>query len=324
MAAPWNEYRDRIEGALQALLDEREQQDPLYQPIQHMLSIGGKRLRPIALLLACDMYGGDEERAICAGTGIELFHNFTLMHDDLMDEAPLRRGKPTVHERFGENMAVLAGDAMFVKAYQEMAKVDPEALQAVLEDFNRVALEVCEGQRLDMDFEEREEVGIDEYLRMVVSKTGALLGGALAIGARIGGASEEEVKGMEETGRNAGVAFQLQDDLLDVFGDEGKFGKQKGGDILAGKKTFLLIRAQKKSNPEQRKRLRKALNDADDEERVRKVTHLYQELGIEEETRSRSQAYFEEALKGLERTQVEDVRKDPLHSLIEGLKVREA
>ena len=209
-------YRQRIEEGLKGILDERERGDRLYEPIQHMLSIGGKRFRPSALLMACEMYGGALDDGLPAALGIELFHNFTLMHDDLMDEAPLRRGKSTVHSLYGSDMAVLSGDAMFVKAYQEMVKANGAALQAVLEDFNRVSLEVCEGQRMDMDFEERTDVGVDEYIQMIASKTGALLGGALAIGARIGGATPEEVQGMELLGRHAGVAFQIQDDLLDV------------------------------------------------------------------------------------------------------------
>lgn len=317
-------YRRQIETGLRDILDEREREDPLYHPIEQMLSMGGKRLRPTCLLMACEMFGGELEEGLRAALGIEVFHNFTLMHDDLMDEAPLRRGKATVHQSYGSDMAILSGDAMFVKAYAEMSKVEDRLLRSTLSDFNRVALEVCEGQRMDMDFEERWDVGVDDYLRMIVSKTGALLGGALAIGARIGGGSIEEVQGMELLGRNAGVAFQIQDDLLDVYGDEGKVGKRKGGDIVAGKKTYLLIRAFEKANVGQREKLGNALKDPDEERRVEDVIRLYDELGVQEEARERSQAYFAEAMNGLERSAVTDAQKASLRSLLAALRGREA
>lgn len=318
------EYRQRVELSLQNVLNEQEREDPLYHPIEHMLSIGGKRFRPISLLFACEMFGGSLEDALSAAVGIELFHNFTLMHDDLMDEAPMRRGKESVYKRYGRDMAVLSGDALFVKAYQEVRKVREAVLQKVLDDFDRVALEVCEGQRMDMDFEERKDVGVDEYLRMIAAKTGALLGGALSIGARIGTASDEEAKGMEKLGRNMGIAFQLQDDLLDAFGDEGKFGKQQGGDIIAEKKTYLLIRAREKSNPKDLEELDAALKEKDEKKKVARVMTLYQALGVEEETRKLSNTYFEEALRILEHLELDDDRKTPLRSLLEGLRVRES
>lgn len=324
MERPLSEYRKRIEDALQQVLSERERQKDLYQPIQHMLSMGGKRFRPASLLIACEMFGGDPEEGVHAGSGIELFHNFTLMHDDLMDEAPLRRGNPTVYSRYGRDTAVLSGDAMFVKAYQEMTKVGEKVLKPVLEDFDRVALEVCEGQKLDMDFEEREDVSVEEYLAMIVSKTGALLGGALSIGARIGGASEEEISKMEIMGRDIGVAFQLQDDLLDVFGDEGKFGKRRGGDIIAQKKTHLLIRAREKSDAEQLERLRKAFEDVDEEERIRKVMKLYDELEVGKEARELSDSYFQKAWETLGSFDVEEEHKAPFRELLRTLWVRES
>jgi geranylgeranyl diphosphate synthase type II len=317
-------YRQRVEAALEEVLDAREKGDPLYHPIQHMLEMGGKRFRPVALLMASELYGESMEDALPASVGIELFHNFTLMHDDLMDEAPLRRGKETVHQRYGANMAVLSGDAMFVKAYGEMRKVPASILQEVLGDFDRVALEVCEGQRMDMDFEDRRDVSVAEYLRMIASKTGALLGGAFSIGSRIGGASEEEARGMERLGRNTGVAFQLQDDFLDVFGDEGKFGKQQGGDIIAEKKTYLLIRAREKADSEQLERLDDALREKDEREKVRRVVELYRELGVEEESKELSRRYFDEALKTLERAGVDEERKDSVRGLLELLHEREA
>ncbi|MFB6257427.1 MAG: polyprenyl synthetase family protein, partial [Flavobacteriales bacterium] len=309
-------YREWIETALGQVLDAREGKDPLYSPIAHMLSMGGKRLRPVALMIAAEMFGGNADKALPGGVGVELFHNFTLMHDDLMDEAPLRRGKETVHNRYGRNMAILAGDAMLVKAYQEMGKLEPSKLPKILEDFDRVALEVCEGQRADMEFEERTDVEVDEYLRMIASKTGALLGGALAIGARIGGAGEKDLRRMELLGRNIGSGFQIQDDILDLYGDEGKFGKQKGGDIIGRKKTYLLIRAFEKADTTNRERLMNVFNGSDSEkERIRGVRQVYDELGIEADSRERCDAYFEEGRKALEQLSLEEERKSALKGL---------
>lgn len=316
-------YQERIAGSLERVLDEREQQDPLYAPVQHMLNMGGKRFRPSALLMACEAFGGSMDDALPAAVGVELFHNFTLMHDDLMDEAPLRRGKRTVHELYGDDMAVLAGDAMFVKAYQELGKLPPSLLSPVLQDFNRIALEVCEGQRQDMDFEERTDVSVNEYLEMIASKTGALLGGALRIGARIGGSGEKDLERMEEVGRRTGVAFQLQDDLMDVYADEGKFGKRKGGDILSEKKTYLLIRAYEKANAEQKRRLDEAFR-SDDERKLEEVVDLYDELDVPEESKQRSEAFFRDALKAIEGLEVDEDRKAPLKGLVASLRGRDS
>ncbi len=317
-------YRERIEEGLRKVLDERERHDPLYHPIEHMLGIGGKRMRPVAVMIACEAFEGDPSDALHPALGIELFHNFTLMHDDLMDEAPLRRGEPTVYHRSGRNMAVLSGDAMFVKAYQQMLHAEPSLITPLLEDFNRAALEVCEGQRTDMAFEERGDVGIEEYLRMIASKTAALLGAALKIGGRIAGAAGKDLERLELMGRDLGMAFQIQDDLLDVYGDEGKFGKRKGGDIVAGKKTYLLIRAFEKADEGQRECLKNALADTEAERKVEDVIRIYDELGVRVEARERSEAYFEEALAVIQELSVEEARKAPLRSLVEMLRVRES
>ncbi|RYE17915.1 MAG: polyprenyl synthetase family protein [Sphingobacteriales bacterium] len=215
----------------------------LYQPISYILSIGGKRLRPALVLMACDMFGGDVNAAVKPALAIEVFHNFTLMHDDIMDNAPLRRGKVTVHEKWNSNIAILSGDVMMVEANKLIMQVDDRILRTVMTIFNETAQGVCEGQQFDMNFEQDNQVSIDGYLGMIRLKTAVLLGGALKIGALIGGADAANAENLYQFGVNLGIAFQLQDDILDVYGDPEKFGKQVGGDIISNKKTFLLIKA---------------------------------------------------------------------------------
>src|SRR3569833_2778488 len=227
----------------------------LYEPITYILSMGGKRMRPALLLMACDLFGGDVEKALPPALAIEVFHNFTLMHDDIMDNAPLRRGKTTVHERWNQNAAILSGDVMLIEGYKLMMQVDNHILRDVLNIFNETAVGVCEGQQLDMEFETREVVGIDEYIEMIRLKTAVVLGGALKIGALIGGASADDAALLSAFGVQLGVAFQLQDDILDVYGNPEKFGKQVGGDIISNKKTYLLIKAKELANSQQKEEL---------------------------------------------------------------------
>src|ERR1700744_2149787 len=215
----------------------------LYEPISYILSIGGKRMRPALLLMACDLFGGDVDDALAPALAIEVFHNFTLMHDDIMDNAPLRRGRTTVHERWNKNVAILSGDVMLIEGYKLMMQVKDHLLRQILDIFNNTAVGGCAGQQVDMEFEERNDVQIDEYINMIRLKTAVVLGGALKIGALIGGADTEDAVLLQAFGEQLGVAFQLQDDILDVFGDPEKFGKQVGGDILSNKKTFLLLKA---------------------------------------------------------------------------------
>ena len=222
----------------------------LYDPIRYMLSLGGKRMRPVLTLMACDAFNGDVERAISPALGLEVFHNFTLLHDDIMDNAPLRRSKPTVHEKWNSNIAILAGDAMFVQSCQLVMDTPSSVVKEVMEVFTKTALEVCEGQQYDMDFESMNEVSIEEYIDMIRLKTAVLLGASLKIGALIGNADSEAASHLYDFGVNLGIAFQLQDDILDVYGDASFFGKQVGGDILANKKTYLLITALNKANGE--------------------------------------------------------------------------
>ncbi|MBC7851409.1 MAG: polyprenyl synthetase family protein, partial [Chitinophagaceae bacterium] len=215
----------------------------LYEPNRYFLGLGGKRVRPVICLMGNELFDTINEDAWKVANAIELFHNFTLIHDDIMDKAPLRRGKPTVHEKFGASTALLAGDVMMVAAYESLAKLDRLYIHQVLHLFNRTAREVCEGQQLDMDFEKMESVSLDQYLRMIELKTSVLLAASLRLGAILGGAGEGNQKHLYEFGRNLGIAFQIQDDYLDAFGDPAKFGKQVGGDIVANKKTFLLLHA---------------------------------------------------------------------------------
>jgi len=215
----------------------------LYEPINYIMSLGGKRLRPCLLLMACDMFGGDVEQALAPALAIEVFHNFTLMHDDIMDKAPLRRGKPTVHEKWNANTAILSGDVMMVESNKLIMQVKDNILRPVLDVFNDTAVGVCEGQQIDMNFETRQDVQIDEYINMIRLKTAVLVGGALKMGALVGGADDAEGTLLYNFGEQLGIAFQLQDDILDVYGDPKKFGKQVGGDIISNKKTYLLIKA---------------------------------------------------------------------------------
>src|SRR3569833_1427024 len=223
----------------------------LYEPIKYILALGGKRIRPALLLMSCDMFGGDILKAVPPALAIEVFHNFTLMHDDIMDNAPLRRGKVTVHEKWNKNVAILSGDVMLVKGYELMMNVDDRVLRPIMNIFNETAIGVCEGQQIDMEFETRSDVHIDEYINMIRLKTAVVLGGAVKIGALIGGSTPEDALLLQTFGEQLGVAFQLQDDILDVYGDPEKFGKQVGCDILSNKKTFLLLKALELADKEQ-------------------------------------------------------------------------
>jgi len=234
------DYIAIIDGELKKTVSLKEPKN-LYQPIKYSLELGGKRIRPALLLLANDLFGGKNKGAINAALAIEVFHNFTLLHDDIMDDAPLRRGKDTVYKKWGSNIAILAGDVMFVNAIQLLAKNDTSKLPEILDLFNTTAVEVCEGQQFDMNFETLQNVSIDDYLKMIELKTAVLLAASLKIGAILGNASQENANHIYEFGRNLGVAFQLMDDILDLYGDPEKFGKQVGGDIIANKKhTYYL------------------------------------------------------------------------------------
>lgn len=297
----------------------------LYEPISYILSIGGKRMRPALLLLACDLFGGDVNKAIEPALAIEVFHNFTLMHDDIMDKAPLRRGKATVHEKWNSNVAILSGDAMMVEANRMMMMVDDSILRRVLDVFNDTATGVCEGQQIDMSFEQRNDVSIDEYINMIRLKTAVLLGGTLKIGSIIGGAALTDADLIDSFGVNLGIAFQLQDDILDVYGDPEKFGKQVGGDIISNKKTFLLIRALELAKGSQAQTLNQWLNapEFDSIEKVKVITGIYNDLGIRQHAEEAMQTYADKAFAALDAINLPEDHKQYLRDFADGLLVRE-
>ncbi len=273
----------------------------LYEPLTYILSLGGKRIRPILSLLSYGMYEKDVDRIMSQAAAIEVFHNFTLMHDDIMDEAPLRRGKPTVHEKWNANIGILSGDVMLVRAYDLLLETPAEKIHRVIKDFNQTAAEVCEGQQFDMNFETLETVEEEDYLDMIRLKTAVLLGFALKLGAVLAGAPEEDIKRLYDFGVNIGVGFQLKDDLLDVFADKAKFGKQVGGDIISNKKTFLLIKAKELASGDTEKELNDwiAKKNFDKEEKVKAVTEIYNQLSIKELTEAKMNSYFEKAFEDL-------------------------
>lgn len=296
----------------------------LYEPVRYIMQLGGKRMRPALMLGATDMFGGDVRDAISPAIGVEVFHNFTLMHDDIMDEAPLRRGQETVHMRWNTNNAILSGDVMFVMGYQLMCKVKPGILPQVLEVFSQTATEVCEGQQLDMDFEERNDVSIDEYIEMIRLKTSVLLAGSLKIGGIIAGASDADLEHIYLFGQDIGLAFQLRDDLLDAFGDAEKFGKQVGGDILANKKTYLLLTALQRAEGADSDELQRLLSLNKPTEKVERTLALFNKLGVREATEQVMNHYFESAMCHLEAVQVSQERKSALTHFAELLLVRES
>ena len=291
----------------------------LYDPIEYVLGLGGKRLRPVLMLLAYNLYKEDVTRIFSQAAGIETYHNFTLLHDDLMDKADMRRNKPTVHKKWDENTAILSGDAMLILAYQFMMKKCPlECVERVMEVFGRTALEVCEGQQWDMDFEHGLDVTVDEYIGMIRLKTSVLLAAALKIGAVLGGASEKDAQLLYDFGIKMGLAFQLQDDFLDVYGDPAVFGKKIGGDILCNKKTFMLITALSLAEGEDKETLLNWLRATDyvAEEKIQSVTALYNKVGVPELCQARIDAYYKEGLELLDKVNVESSLKEELKKFV--------
>ena len=297
----------------------------LYEPIKYILSLGGKRMRPALLLMACDMFGGDINKAISSALAIEVFHNFTLMHDDIMDNAPLRRGNITVHEKWNKNVAILSGDVMLVEGYKLMMNVDEHLLRPIMNIFNETAVGVCEGQQLDMEFETRNDVAIEEYIEMIRLKTAVVLGSALKIGALIGGASAEDAALLQTFGEQLGIAFQLQDDILDVYGNPEKFGKQVGGDIQSNKKTFLLIKALELADNGQSAELKKLLSDNQFHaaEKVEMVTGIYDQIGVRQNAWQAMQTYADKAFSALDAINLPNEHKQYLRDFADGLMVRE-
>src|SRR5690606_5809346 len=316
-----SDLQQRISDAL-AGIDIPPEPGNLYDPIRYMLQIGGKRIRPLLTLMAADLFSiASIDQAVPAAVADELFHNLSLVHDDIMDGAPLRRGKQTVHERWDTNIAILSGDSLLVMAYAQLARCEANSLPQILNAFNRMASAVCEGQQLDMDFERRPDVSLDEYLHMITLKTSVLLGAALEMGAILSGASDADIRLIYRFGVNVGLAFQLQDDLLDVYGNPEQFGKKPGGDILANKKTYLLVKALGISDHATRAELSGLFGDPqpEPEQKIAGVKGVYDRLGIQQLAEASKQAYIDEAFKALDNIGVPDARKVPLRILAQNL-----
>jgi len=283
----------------------------LYDPMNYVLQLGGKRLRPVTVLLAANLFSEDITAAVPAAKAVEVFHNFTLVHDDIMDDAPLRRGQKTVHEKWNDNVAILSGDSLLIKAYDHFLEGSYANLNAVLSVFNTTAIEVCEGQQLDMNFETRDDVTISEYINMIRLKTSVLVGGAMKIGALVANASEADAEYIYDFGVNVGLAFQLQDDYLDCFGDPEKFGKQVGGDIISNKKTFMMLKAlELDSTGELTGWLGKS--NFDNKEKVSAVKQIYKKLGIDELAFKLMDQYYIKGLESLQAIKVNNGQKTML------------
>ena len=286
----------------------------LYEPIKYVLDLGGKRIRPILMLLSYNLYKDNPKDILSAACALETYHNYTLLHDDLMDEAPLRRGQQTVHKKWNDNQAVLSGDSMLVLAYERLAKCDAKHLEAVLHLFTETALQIGEGQQYDMEFELRNDVTVEEYIEMIRLKTSVLLACATKMGAILADASKEDAENLYKFGEQIGLAFQLQDDYLDVYGDAKVFGKKIGGDITSNKKTYMLITAFNQANAEQRAELEKWINksDFDTEEKIAAVTRLYNEIGVDKLAKEKMGFYYEQGKKFLDAVKLPDERKEAL------------
>ncbi|MFT5820596.1 MAG: geranylgeranyl diphosphate synthase type II [Crocinitomix sp.] len=315
-------YQDFVESAI-AAYKLPESPKNLYAPISYFLSIGGKRMRPVLALMSAELFGAPFQSAKDAAITVELFHNFTLIHDDIMDEAPLRRGQETVHTKWSENIGILSGDALLIEAYKALANHPPEQLAQLLPLFNQTASEVCEGQQWDMDFETMETVEIEAYIKMIAYKTAVLLGCSLKMGAIVAGASNSDANDIYEFGVNLGVAFQIQDDILDVYADQSKFGKQVGGDIIANKKTFLLLKAIETANAEQQNDLSTLVSEKDSALKIAKTKAIYKTLEIKAQATEKMNEYHNKAMENLAHIAVSDEKKIPLRELAKFLLGRE-
>jgi geranylgeranyl diphosphate synthase type II len=299
-------------------IDWNKEPRGLYEPIGYVLGMGGKRIRPALTLMACNMFSDDVQPAINPALGLEIFHNFTLLHDDIMDHAEVRRGRKTVHKKWNDNTAILSGDVMQISAYQFIAKAPENQLKRTMDLFSNTAAEICEGQQYDVDFENRDDVKAHEYLEMIRLKTAVLLGCALQIGAWIGGAGEEDAQELYEFGINIGLAFQLKDDLLDVYGDEASFGKKIGGDILANKKTYMLIHALELVKGNDADELKYWINNSDkkhSEEKIKAVTFLFNKLGVKQICEDKMEFFYTKAVANLEKVSVSENNKHELRNL---------
>ncbi|MBP5560594.1 MAG: polyprenyl synthetase family protein [Muribaculaceae bacterium] len=317
----FQQYLDKVNGAI-AALKYPERPALLYAPIAYTMDLGGKRIRPVLTLMACEALGGNANDTLDAAVGLEMFHNFTLLHDDVMDRADMRRGKPTVHCRWNDNVAILSGDTMLTLATQLVAR---SGRMELIELFNRTAIEIYEGQQHDMDFESRDDVTIDEYMEMIRLKTSVLLGCACKMGALVASAREDDAETLYQMGVDLGLAFQLQDDWLDVWGDPKTFGKEIGGDIANNKKTFLLINALNRAEGENANELKRWLSTGDErrDDKVRAVTAIYERLGLKELARKEIEQYSDRALQALAHVQIGTAAREAFTTLINRLTRRD-
>ena len=321
-------FKDLIDFELEefnkSLLNKKP--SSLYDPIKYTLDLGGKRMRPLLTLIACDLFDGKVSEAIKPALGLELFHNFTLLHDDIMDKAPLRRNQPTVHKKWNSDIAILSGDTMFVQSFQFVMQSPLISLKQVLDVFTKTAIEVCEGQQMDMDFENQSNVSIHQYIKMIGLKTSVLLAGSMKIGAIIGGARDEDAAHIYDFGKNLGIAFQLQDDILDVFGSSDKVGKQTGGDIVSNKKTYLLLKAMDMADRYKKEELQLWMHttDVDPVEKVASVKAIYEYLGVKALAETEMQKFYEKSLLHLNEIPCNQNKKDQLKFFAENLMQRES
>ncbi|TXB63933.1 polyprenyl synthetase family protein [Vicingus serpentipes] len=319
-----NHYISIVNQAIDELSYNKEPKK-LYEPIKYTLTLGGKRIRPALLLLANDLFGGKAVRAMNSALAIEVFHNFTLVHDDIMDDAPLRRGKTTVFKKWDTNTAILSGDVMFVNAIQLLAKDNNDKLADILAIFNKASVEVCEGQQYDMDFETLENVSIDDYLKMIELKTAVLLAASLKIGALIANAKQDDANHIYEFGRNLGIAFQLMDDILDLYGDPEKFGKQVGGDVIANKKTYLLLKAKELAKGETRKELEFCLTSTaiKPENKVERIKTIFNALGVKKAAIDEMNLFYNTAISHLDSIDAPEDKKKVFEDFAKQLMHRE-
>ena len=320
----FNQYLERVNAAIENL-PYPAQPAHLYEPISYTMALGGKRIRPVLVLMACEAVGGDIEKAIMPAVGLEMYHNFTLLHDDVMDKADIRRGKPTVHVKWDDNTAILSGDAMLTMATQLIAQAPADVMPQVMDLYNRTAMEIYEGQQYDVDFETRNDVTVDEYIEMIRLKTSVLLGCACKMGALIGGADEATAQLFYKVGENLGLAFQLQDDMLDVWGDEATFGKAIGGDIMNNKKTFLLINAMQRATGDHKVELSLWLStpNASRAVKVPAVTAIYDALNLRSLSLDAINRYNDEALEALSKIAISDEARSEFANFITRLVKRD-
>lgn len=318
------EYQNLIQSVIEKEIKHRKPTE-LYEPIYYTLTMGGKRLRPLLTLLSCDIFDGDIHQALYPALGLETFHNFTLLHDDIMDKAPIRRGQPTVYKKWDSNRAILSGDTMMVMAYDFILESPKDLLHDIFTIFNKVGREVCEGQQYDMNFETENNVTLDEYLKMIHLKTAVLLGGSMKVGAIVARTSERNAQLIYDFGESVGMAFQLQDDFLDTFGNEDIFGKKNGGDIRANKKTYLYIKALELGSIQQQIELKElfSIQEEDNGNKVERVLSIFNDLNIKTKTQSLMDFYYDKAMKTLEDLDLSQEKKGVLVKLAEGLMNRD-